>query len=503
MYKILPAKLIKGADLDTIKNEPIASIDLMERASLACVNWIIERFPKEKFTFHVFVGPGNNGGDGLAIGRLLSDSGYKVKATIINFSGQYSENFNTNLKRLQSLIDVEGLKDGDPLSEIDSNSVIIDAILGSGISRAPKEWLAKIIQKINSFTNPIISIDLPSGLFADTSSIDHSQSIIQSNITLTLGAHKLALFMPENEKFTGTWYFIPIGLREEFLIKVKNHISLTEERDISNIFPDRRKFSHKGDFGHALLICGGIGKMGAAVLAAKACLRSGCGLSTVHTPKQVSHIIQSTAPEAMTSADPNDEYISTLPLLANFSSICFGMGCGKEEITAKTLKNLIQNYSLPILLDADALNILAENKTWLAFLTKNSILTPHIGEFKRLAGKSDNDFERLEKARQLAVKHQIILVLKGAYTAICSPLGQIYFNPNGNPGMAKGGSGDILSGLITGLLARGISPIESALAGVYLHGLAGDIAAEKYSIEAMTSGDIIEMLPEAWKDLIS
>ncbi|PLW94722.1 MAG: NAD(P)H-hydrate dehydratase, partial [Marinilabiliales bacterium] len=314
----------------------------------------------------------------------------------------------------------------------------------------------------------------------------------------TLGVHKLALFLPENERFIGDWHFIPIGLRQEFISEAKTRYHFTSAEHIEPLILPRPRFAHKGIYGHALLFAGGKGKMGAAVLAAQAALRSGCGLVTVHTPDKRAQIIQSSVPEAMVSIDPHIECISTLPDISGYTSIAAGPGCGTHIKTAKVLKNLIQNSQVPLVLDADALNIIAENKTWLAFLPKNSILTPHIGEFKRLNGDSKNDFERLNDASSMAMKHGIIIILKGAFTAVCAPDGNIYFNPTGNPGMAKGGSGDVLTGLLSGLLAKGMNPLHAAILGVYLHGLAGDIAAENIGMEAMKSGDIIDMLPEAW-----
>ncbi|MBN2730531.1 MAG: NAD(P)H-hydrate dehydratase [Bacteroidales bacterium] len=502
MYKILPVGLIRDADRDCIEKEPIASIDLMERASNACFDWISDHFPKENFSFHILAGIGNNGGDGLAIARMLFEAGYKVNTSVIRFSDKSSEDFNINLERLKKLSAIEEISKGEKLNLRPGQDIIVDAILGSGITRSPEGWLADIIHSINNSESPIIAIDIPSGLMTDESSINHAKNIVQANITLTLGVHKLALFLPENERFVGDWHFIPIGLRQEFISEAKTRHHYTTIEDIESLVLPRPKFAHKGTYGHTLIFAGGKGKMGAVVLSAKAALRSGCGLVSVHTPEKQSHIIQSSAPEAMISGDADPNFISEFPEIAQFTSIGFGPGCGTDEKTAKVLKNIIQNANQPLVLDADALNILAENKTWLAFLPKNSILTPHIGEFKRLNGDSKNDFERLNDASALAMKHGIIIILKGANTAICAPDGNIYFNPTGNPGMAKGGSGDVLTGFLAGLLAKGMNPLHAAILGVYLHGLAGDIAAENLSMEAMKSGDIIEMLPEAWNAVI-
>jgi NAD(P)H-hydrate epimerase len=502
MLKILSVENIRAADAYTIEHEPVSSEKLMERAANLCFVWIADMFPDKKTQFTVVAGTGNNGGDGLAIARMLIEAGYEVKTILVKFSNSLSNDCQLNWKRLQKLNNVEVIDSEKATFEFSPNNIIVDALLGSGISRAPEGLVQYAIRSINSSQLPVVAIDMPSGLLSDSSSLAHANDIVRATFTLTLGAPKLALLLPENEQYGGSWYFIPIGLHSTFLNDAKSRFYLIKQDDIASFFAPRSTFSHKGSYGHALIVAGSKGKAGAAVLAANACLRSGCGLSTVHCNEQSLAIIQTAAPEAMCSVDAEKDFVSQLPDLSAYTSIAFGPGCGQHKSTASALKLLIQNSTTPLVIDADGLNILAENKTWMSFLPKNTILTPHPGEFKRLFGSFSDDFSRLETALEAAARFHCIVVLKGAYTAIVTPSQQVFFNPTGNPGMAKGGSGDTLTGFIAGLLARKISPIHAAIAGVYLHGLAGDIAAEELGMEAMKAGDIVEKFSDAWKMMV-
>jgi len=502
MIKIPDIAQIREADRYTIAHEPISSANLMERAAGLCFEWIREKIPDTKQKFVVFAGSGNNGGDGLVIARMLHDSGYSVDVSLIHLSDNLSPDCKLNLDRLKKKLKVNIIENAGDIPGFSSDSIIIDALLGSGISRAPEGISLSVIKKINTVKNTVISIDLPSGLLSDESSTNHSGKIVKATVTLTIGAPKLALFMPENGTYCGDWTLIPIGLHEDFIQQLPTKYFFLQPSDFYNTFPARKTFSHKGTYGHALIMAGSKEKTGAAVLAARACLRSGCGLTTVHCPADSLNIIQTAAPEAMSTIDENQDCISGIPDLSPFSAIAFGPGCGQNKATASALKLLIQESKVPLLIDADGLNILAANKTWLAFLPQNTILTPHPGEFNRLFGESKNDFDRLQKAIESAIKLKCIIVLKGAYTAIVAPDGQVFFNCSGNPGMAKGGSGDVLTGLISGLLARGITALNAALAGVYLHGLAGDMAAGSLTQEAMNAGDLIAFLPNAWSRIL-
>ncbi len=500
--KILPIEEVRNADTYTIANEPIKSIKLMERAATQLYKWIKKRVSK-KHTVRVFVGLGNNGGDGLVLARLLSQKGYEVEVNVIRYSDKTSVDFQINFERLSecSTINVNEIKDKSGLPKLMPDDLLVDAIFGSGLARPVKGFLAEIIALLNNSPANTISIDVPSGLFSDSTSKNNDGAIVRADYTLSFQFPKLAFLFPENDAFVGDWHLLDIGLHHDFINKVECRNFYMEKRDIVPLLKKRDRYAHKGTFGHALLIAGCYGKMGAAILASRACLRSGVGLLHTHIPKVGYEIMQTATPETMLSIDRYDNYFSEIPNLGLFTAIGIGPGLGMEKQSQMALKLLIQEYPNPIVFDADALNILAENKTWLAFLPKGSILTPHPKEFERLAGKWNNDFERLQMQRDFAIKYSIYLVLKGAHTSICFPDGNCYFNSTGNPGMATAGSGDVLTGLITGLLAQGYTPGQASVMGVYLHGLAGDISTKKHGMEAMLAGDLIDQIGKAFRTL--
>ena len=374
--------------------------------------------------------------------------------------------------------------------------VVIDAIFGSGLTRPIDGFIADIVHQINK--KEIVAIDLPSGLFAEDNRENNFDNIVKAKTTLTFQQPKLAMLFPQNYFFVGEWIVLPIGLHQGFIEGLHSTNYVITISDIKTILKPRAKFSHKGTFGHALLIAGSKGKMGAAILSAKACLRAGAGLLTVHIPAKGLEIMQTALPEAMCSTSDENDFIADVPELSTYNAIGIGPGLGMEKQTQNTLKLLIQNANFPLVIDADALNILSENKTWLAFLPQESILTPHPKEFERLVGKWDSDEERLEMQRQFAVKHQINVVLKGANTAIALPNGDVYFNSTGNEGMATAGSGDVLTGIITSLIAQRYSSSEAAILGVYLHGLAGDVAKENLTEFGMLASDIVDAIPKAY-----
>jgi len=500
--KILPVEKIREADAYTIAHEPIADIDLMERAAGQLFHWITKHVDTTH-CFYVFVGLGNNGGDGLALSRKLIEAGYEVEVFVVRYSDKNSESFGINYERFKELgyKNLHDMKKAEAFPEIDADAVVVDALFGSGLTRPVKGFPGEMIRKINATPAIKIAIDVPSGLFVDTSSKNAGGEIIRADYTLTFQFPKLAYLLPENDAYAGSWHILNIGLHEQFIREVKVDNFYVLKSDVTLILKPRKKFSHKGTYGHALLIAGSYGKMGAAVLAAHAALRSGVGLLHVHIPQIGYNIMQTALPEAMLSIDRYENYFSDIPELAMFNAVGIGPGLGTMHQSQMALKLLIQQFKLPMVFDADALNILAENKTWLAFLPHYSILTPHPKEFERLAGKWKDDFERLQKQREFAMKNQVVVVLKGAHTSICTPRGDCYFNSTGNPGMATAGSGDVLTGILTSLLAQGYSSVESAILGVYLHGLAGDLAARKLGVEAMIAGDIIAHLGKAFKKL--
>lgn len=500
--KILPIEEVRKADAYTIANEPIKSIDLMERAATQIYKWTKKRVGKEN-TVRVFVGLGNNGGDGLVLARLLSNKGYNVEVIVIRYSDKTTGDFQINLERLSecSNININEVKDRSDLPELKADDLLVDAIFGSGLVRPVKGFLTEVITHINNSLANTIAIDVPSGLFSDSTSINSGGAIVRADYTLSFQFPKLAFLFSENDAFVGDWQLLDIGLHYDFINKVECRNFYMEKRDIAPLLKKRDRYAHKGSFGHALLIAGCYGKMGAAILASRACLRSGVGLLHTHIPKVGYEIMQTATPETMLSIDRYDNYFSEVPNLDLFSAIGIGPGLGIEKQSQMALKLLIQEYPNPIVFDADALNILAEHKTWLAFLPLGSILTPHPKEFERLVGKWNDDFERLQMQRDFAFKHGIYVVLKGAHTSICFPDGNCYFNSSGNPGMATAGSGDVLTGLITGLLAQGYSPGQASVMGVYLHGFAGDLAAKKHGMEAMLAGDVVEQIGKAFNAL--
>ena len=500
--KILSVEKIREADAYTIKNEPIASTELMERAGTACYRWI--RKKTDTVTkIKVFCGPGNNGGDGLVVARLLANKGYSVEVFVTRFTNKASEDFQVNHQKLKETenVKVMDIFDGDELPVLKTDDLVIDAIFGSGLSKPIQGFLARIVKHINHSGTITIAIDTPSGLFSDESSSGKDGAIVEADYTLSFQFPKYAFLFQENDRYVGQWKVLPIGLMEEFIDKAETKNFFIEKEDCQMLMKRRNKFDHKGKFGHALLIAGGYGKIGAAVLASEACLRAGAGLVSTHIPKTGYPIIQTALPECMVSIDEHEYYFSGVPDLGPYNAIGVGPGIGTGKQTQNALKLLVQNSSLPILFDADAINILAENRTWISFVPQNSIFTPHPKEFERLVGKSPNQFERNKLQREFSMRNQVFVVLKGAHTCISTPRGKCFFNSTGNPGMATGGSGDVLTGIILGLLAQGYPSFDACIVGVYLHGLAGDLAANKNSMEAMIAGDINKNIGRAFGKL--
>ena len=507
--KILPVEKIREADAFTIENEPVESIDLMERAASKVYEWFMKRCRTKEVNVKIFCGIGNNGGDGLALARMLYFSGIIPQVFIVRYSDKMSRDCEINFTRLKEETEVPmyDIFSEDDFPQIYDNDIIIDAIFGSGLNRPIEGFTAELIKYINKSNAIKIAIDIPSGLFAcggqqsTVNSQQHSpiarnsqltaHSILKADYTLSFQFPKLAFMFPEYDAFVGKWEVLDIKLHNDFIDNVETLNFYTTEDVVKPIIRKRTKFSHKGTYGHALLVAGSSGKTGAALLAAEACMRTGVGLLTVHLPKDALLPMQVYLPEAMTNADKSNTHCTEIDDIIPYTAIGVGPGIGKDEETAILLKKIIQEATQPLVLDADALNIIADNPTWLSFLPDNTILTPHPKEFERLFGRTDNSYERLELQRKMSVIHNIIIVLKGAHTAITFPNGTCFFNSTGNPGMATAGSGDVLTGIVLSLLAQRYSPQEAALLGVYLHGKAGDVAAEKLGMEPMIARDII------------
>lgn len=506
MLPVLTADQLRQADAWIIAHETITSIELMERAAIRCVEWLeghrsrfFQSTTIEEQPYLILVGPGNNGGDGLAMARLLHAAGHPVRVCR-PFSALGSTDDNSlNHSRLENsgVVMLEESGGGRP-PDILPGEVVIDALFGIGLSRPLQGDQRRFVKGLNASKATVISVDLPSGLFPEDNHGNDPEAIVQATWTLTFHVPKLAFLLPDGMPFVGSWVVLRIGSFTELIEQQTNPYSILEQEDLPSHLPIRSPSAHKGDFGHALLMTGGRGMFGAAVMAARAAARSGVGRLSVHLPYDGREVIHVTAPEAMVLADRNAEELTELQDHSNFTAVGVGPGIGTSTSTAKCFKALIQTASVPLVIDADALNILAEEPTWAAFLPSGSLLTPHPGEADRLFGPSVSPFERLQKARDHGRKFRVVVVLKGARTAICAPDGRVFFNMTGNAGMAKGGSGDVLTGLLTGLMAQGLSSLKAALVGVYLHGLAGDLASADLGQDAMTADDLPDYFAQAF-----
>lgn len=503
MIKIFSTDKVKELDKYTIQNEPISSIDLVERAATIFTSEFCRHYSKQN-NIIVFAGSGNNGADALAVARMLVDAGYRVRTYLFNPQLLLSSECEQNKQRLLQIGNIEFTEvvPGDFYApELSERDIVIDGLFGSGLNRPLTGGFAAIVKYINQSDATVVAIDIPSGLFGEDNSKNDQDSIIQADLTLTFGFPKLAFLLPENKEFVGKWKVLDILLHPDIIANTPASFTMVTEEDIAAVFQPRNRFAHKGTFGHALLIAGSQGKMGAAILAAKACLRSGAGLLTVHIPERGEQILQTAFPEAMVDLDSHQNHFSSISGIKAYSSIAIGPGLGKHQDSAKALEQLLQVAEKPLVIDADALNLIAANKNLLKHIPPRSILTPHPKEFDRIAGESNNSYERLKKAQTFAIDHQVCLVLKGAYTAICTSTGNVYLNNCGNPGMATAGSGDVLTGIILALLAQGSEPETAAVTGVFIHGTAGDLAAVYRSEESMIASDIIDMLGKAFKQI--
>ncbi|MDR2968197.1 MAG: NAD(P)H-hydrate dehydratase [Tannerellaceae bacterium] len=502
MIKIFTTRRQKELDKFTIENEPVTSTDLVERASVAFVQEFSRRYSRQTRTI-VFAGQGNNGADALAIARLLSEESFTVEAYLLNPTRQLSHECEHNKRRIineckMDFTEVSGEFIPPTLGKWD---VVIDGLFGSGLNRPLEGGYAAVVQYINQSEATVISIDIPSGLFGEDNRSNNPDAIIRADFTFTFGAPKLSFLLPENAAYPGQWKTLDIGLHPVAVEKTHTPYRMVEESDIVALIHPRDRFAHKGYFGHALLIAGSKGKMGASLLAAKACLRSGAGLLTVHIPQRGEQIFQTALPESMLSIDPHTERFTNAPELAPYTAVAIGPGLGCSLETAGAFERVLERAGKAIVIDADGINLLASNHDLFAKIPPKSILTPHPKEFDRMAGESASGYDRLLKAQAFAAERDVYVVLKGAYTALCTPEENVYFNSSGNPGMATAGSGDVLTGVLLGLLAHGYSPEHAALLGVYLHGVAGDLAAAFYSEESMIAGDITEMLGKAFKQI--
>ncbi|MDD4696057.1 MAG: NAD(P)H-hydrate dehydratase [Fermentimonas sp.] len=496
--KILTSQQIRNVDTETIKREAISSLELMKRASTAFYNWFIEKYSNKHTSVLLFSGIGNNGGDGLVIARLLYKSGYNVKVCVVEYSNRYSEDCVHNLRRAKAEnISIIKIADESQIPDISKYDVIIDGIFGTGLSREVSGIAESVIKRINDSGITVLSIDVPSGLFLERK----TTFAVKAAETVTFQIPKLALFLPENHLFTGNVTIIDIGLNKRSISETESYIYFTEKQDIRNLLKPLSKFAHKGTEGHVIIIGGSLGKCGSVCLSTKAALKTGCGLVTAYLPKCGMQVIQINFPEAMAIEDNGEKYITSIDFEIKPDAIGLGIGMGQNVDTQKALHDfLISNNIFPLVIDADGLNILAKNQDWLKLLQPNTILTPHPGELSRLIGEWSDDYDKIQKTRLFAQEYNLIVVVKGAYTLIIDSE-NIYVNSSGTPALATAGSGDVLTGMITSLLAQGYKPIDAARVGVYLHGITSDMTMQTIHPRSFIASDIIENIGNAYSNL--
>ena len=491
--KILIGNQIREADRCTIEREPVASIDLMERASEAIAQWTGSHIPSGT-PLRFFVGKGNNGGDGLAVARMLCHAGFDCTVQLVFDRSALSGECRCNLERLPGGVRMVEWE------EVPADAVIVDAILGTGVQGKMTGPALEAVTAINALPNRVISIDLPSGMRTEFGNA--GETMIRADVTLTPEFPKLAMLLPEAGEACGKVEVLPLGLDRQYIAEAETPYHYLTREAVRALLHPRPKFGHKGSFGHALLICGSEGMIGAGILSLGAALRSGCGLVTLHAPREERAAIQANYPSALLSLDPGRCFTQQPADLERYDAIGTGCGLGLRPETGIALGALLANYRRPVALDADALTFIAGDAALLRSVPAGSILTPHPGELRRLIGAWEDEAEKIARSTALAAELQSVVVVKGAHTMICLPSGEVWFNSTGTPGMAKGGSGDVLTGLLAGLLARGYGAVDAARIGVYLHGLAGEKCADRRSEEAMNSADLIDSLAEAWREII-
>ena len=502
--KIFTGAQIHELDKYTIEHEPIKSIDLMERAAKAIVRAINDTW-STAVPVVVFAGPGNNGGDALAVARMLAEQKYQVSVYLFNINGKLSADCMANKQRVMACRAVKSFtevtSEFDP-PVLETGTLVVDGLFGSGLNKPLAGGFASLVKYINQSPATVVSIDLPSGLMAEDNTFNVRANIIRADVTLTLQQKKLSFLFAENQALIGKLRVLDIRLSKEGMERISSHYNILEECDLCPRLLHRGEYAHKGDMGNALVIAGSYGMAGAAVLAARACLRSGAGKVTVCTPRRNNDIMQISVPEAVMCLDKEETHFSEAIDTTDFDAVGIGPGLGVKEASAIALITQIRRTKVPVVIDADGLNILASHRAWLQQLPKGIIMTPHPKEFERLAGNHFSDsYERLSNARDMAEHLQAYIILKGHYSALCMPDGNIIFNPTGNAGMATAGSGDVLAGMITGLLARGYKQADACMLGMYLHGMAGDLAAKELGEESVVASDIIRYLPQAFKRL--
>lgn len=498
--KIFSAQQMRMADEATMVSAKITSIELMERAATQIFNLIHSRLQGAPIMIHVFCGIGNNGGDGLVVSRLLLEYGYNVKTYIVNFSDNRSKEFLFNYDRLKEIAKdwPIQLKCEEDFPQLMREDMIIDAIFGIGLNRPLVPWVVSLIKHLNTSRCFKLSIDIPSGLYSDKAP-DDPEGVIFANVTVTFQLPKLVFFLPETGMYTQDLEVIDIGLDRNFLMQNPGIGVLINKNEILPLYRPRHKFSHKGTYGHCVMIGGSYGKIGSMVLATKAALKTGAGLVTAYIPECGYEVLQIAVPEAMVIADSDDE-LEEITLDFKPAAIGIGVGLGTGEKTISAFVEFLKENTSPLVIDADGINILAKKPEFLEKLPKKTILTPHPKELERLVGKWKDDFDKIEKTKIFSKQYDCVVIIKGA-NSITVFEDQLYVNSTGNPGMATAGSGDVLTGMITGLLSQGYDPLHAAVFGVYLHGSSGDIAVQKTGFEGLIASEIISHIGSAFIEL--
>lgn len=499
--KIFAKEQIYEGDRLTAERQGITSTDLMERAGIQIFDWLHTRMQGAQAPIHVFCGIGNNGGDGLVIARHLITHGYNVNTFVVNCSDKRSKDFLINYDHIKTVTKKWPtlLSCTEEFPEIMPEDIIVDGVFGIGLNRPADDWVKQLFQHFKASKAFTLSIDLPSGLYVDKVP-ENENGVVWANHTLSFASPKMVFFLPETEKYTQQWEIIDIDLDQEFMFTTETEAEMIGKFEVLPAYIPRQRFSHKGDFGHCLIIGGSYGKIGAVSLACRASLSIGAGLVTSFIPKCGYTTLQTSLPEAMVITDDNEQLISNINYPIEPTVIGLGIGLGTHEVTVKAIESFLKSNKTPLVIDADALNIIAKKKALLKLIPEQTVLTPHPKELERLIGKWKDDFDKLKKAKAFSKKHKVIIIIKGAHTITISKE-RYYVNTTGNPGMATAGSGDVLTGIITGLIGQGYEPEAASVFGVYLHGRAGDLASQDVGYESLMASHVIDYLGEAFIDL--
>lgn len=499
--KIFQTHQIREIDSITIQEEPIESFQLMKRASRCFFEKLLPYLDHSEH-IAILAGSGNNGGDALVIANLLDTIGQSISIYLVNPKNQLSNDCQKAYTELSRNCTIQTVQTAEEIS-FENASIIIDGLFGSGLNRPLEGTYRSIVDKINQSGCKVFSIDIPSGLFGEDNTVNQHEHIVNATYTFTFQTPKPCFFFAENEKHLGKWEVLDIHLHPKAIDNTQTPYYLTEEEEVKKMVHVRGKFSHKGTFGHALLISGSYGMMGASILATKAALRTGCGLVTTHIPQKGYEIMQISVPEAIVSLDKSETHFTGTPDLNKYNAIGIGPGLGTNEESMNAFHQTLLNYQHPMVIDADALNLLGKDTSWWEKIPQGSILTPHPKEFERICGEKTTAYQSWVKQIELSQRYKVIIVLKGAYSSISLPDGSLHINPTGNSGMATAGSGDTLTGIITSLLAQSYKPEEAAILGTWLHGKAGDLALMKNSEESLIASDIIQEIGNGYKSLHS